>query len=84
MILFSLAAAELLLCLIFQASQRQVYLLHCLLLWQECAGYPNAIWKLNKLRISMYADADDLTLTTSGHMDVNCHIGYFVSFRSFY
>lgn len=61
-ILFSLAAAELLLCLIF-SGQPTAGVLAALsaLMAGICAGYPNAIWKLNKLRISMYADADDLT-----------------------
>jgi len=61
-IFFSLAAAELLLCLIF-SGQPTAGILAALsaLMVGVSAGYPNMIWAVNKFRISMYTDSDDIT-----------------------
>lgn len=61
-IFFSLAAAEPVLCLVFSGQLAAgVIAAFSALLAGVSAGYPNVIWELNKFRISMYANADDIT-----------------------
>lgn len=61
-IFFSLAAAELLLCLILSGQPTAgVLAALCALMAGVSAGYPDVIWAVNKFRISMYADSDDIT-----------------------
>lgn len=61
-VFFALAAAELLLCLIFQGQPAAGILAAVYaLVAGVIAGYPNVIWAVNKFRISIYANADDIT-----------------------
>ena len=64
LVFFSLSLTILLVCLIFSA-QPSIGVIAAILaiVGGIVARYPKVIWEINKLRISVYANADDITPT---------------------
>lgn len=64
LVFFSLSLIILLVCLIFSAQPSIGVIATVLaIVGGIVARYPKVIWEINKLRISMYANADDITPT---------------------
>ncbi|MDP4093309.1 MAG: hypothetical protein Q8920_08110 [Bacillota bacterium] len=64
LVFFSLSLIILLVCIIFSAQPLiSVIAILLAIVGGIVARYPKVIWEINKLRISVYANADDITPT---------------------